>query len=104
MDDFRQAQMDYERRLECPYDVGGALFDWEAEMAELAEWQAESAEDAIWNQKGFAMNIRWDFAEMTDKELLECLYIAQEIRSKRYLKKLKDFGTIGKYQVGKQYY
>lgn len=36
------------------------------------------------------MNIRWDFAAMTDKELMEWLHFAQEYRSNRYLKAIKD--------------
>jgi hypothetical protein len=44
----------------------------------------------IYKEKGCAMNIRWDFASMTDKELMIWLHFAQEYRSNRYLKAIKD--------------
>jgi hypothetical protein len=35
------------------------------------------------------MNIRWDFALMTDAELMQWLRFAQEFRDKKYLKAIK---------------
>ncbi len=34
--------------------------------------------------------IKWDFALMTDKELMYWLHFAQEYRDRKYLKLLKD--------------
>ena len=35
-------------------------------------------------------SIRWDFALMTDKELMQWMQFAQEFRDRKYLKALKD--------------
>lgn len=52
MNGFSQAQADYERSLNCPFDFGGALFDYdeyEREREEYAEKQAEMMLDEIWS-------------------------------------------------------
>lgn len=36
------------------------------------------------------MKIDWNFALMTDSELMEWLHFAKEYRSKRYLKAIKE--------------
>ena len=36
------------------------------------------------------MIIRWDFASMTDAELMKCLYFAREYQDNRYLKAIKE--------------
>ena len=49
---FERAQAEYERHLQCPYDEGGALYDWEEaanEREEIAIKQAEMMMDAIWS-------------------------------------------------------
>lgn len=35
-------------------------------------------------------NIRWDFSNMSDKELMYCLHFAEELRDKKYFEKIKQ--------------
>ena len=51
MNGFEQAQSQYESQLNAPYDVGGAMFDYEdyeREREEYEEMRAEMLLDEIW--------------------------------------------------------
>lgn len=41
---FNRAQADYERRMECPYDVGGALYEEEEQEEDSAYWSMVDAQ------------------------------------------------------------
>lgn len=46
MNGFYRAQMEYERRMECPYDKGGALY--EEEEYEEGQYEPEN-DEAYWS-------------------------------------------------------
>ena len=51
MNGFEQAQAEYESSLNAPYDVGGALYDYEdyeRDREAYAEMRAEMMMDEIW--------------------------------------------------------
>lgn len=51
MNGFEKAQAEYESQLNAPYDVGGALYDYEdyeRDREAYAEMQAEMMMDEIW--------------------------------------------------------
>ena len=51
MNEFEAAQAEYESSLNAPYDVGGALYDYEDYIQDeeaYAEMQAEMMMDEIW--------------------------------------------------------
>lgn len=52
MNGFEQAQSEYESQLNAPYDVGGALYNYEDYIQDeeaYAEMRAEMMMDEIWS-------------------------------------------------------